>query len=58
MNTKPLLKVVAISYNHLQGAPTYTARHIQHWYTTWSRVLLEKLTDFQLVKKSPAFYGT
>jgi hypothetical protein len=24
----------------------------------WSRVLLEKLTDTQLVKKLPAFYGT
>jgi len=24
----------------------------------WSRVLLEKLTDFQVVKKSPTFYGT
>ena len=26
--------------------------------TQWSRVLLEKLTGFQLVKKFPAFYGT
>jgi hypothetical protein len=26
--------------------------------TPWSRVLLEKLTGFQLVKKFPAFYGT
>ena len=26
--------------------------------TPLSRVLLEKLTDFQLVKKFPAFYGT
>ena len=25
--------------------------------TPWSRVLLEKLTGFQLVKQSPAFYG-
>jgi len=24
----------------------------------WNRVLLEKLTGFQLVKKSPAFHGT
>jgi hypothetical protein len=24
----------------------------------WSRVLLEKLTGLQLVKKFPAFYGT
>ena len=26
--------------------------------TAWSRVLLEKLTGLQLVKKFPAFYGT
>jgi hypothetical protein len=26
--------------------------------TPWSRVLLEKLTGFQLVKKFPAFNGT
>jgi len=26
--------------------------------TPWSRVLLEKLTGLQLVKKLPAFYGT
>jgi hypothetical protein len=25
--------------------------------TPWSRVLLEKLTSFQLVKKFPTFYG-
>ena len=29
-----------------------------HLITPWSRVLLEKLTGFQLVKKFPAFYGT
>jgi hypothetical protein len=26
--------------------------------TPWIRILLEKLTDFQLVKEFPAFYGT
>ena len=26
--------------------------------TPWSRVLLQKLTGFQLVKKYPTFYGT
>jgi len=29
-----------------------------HLLTPWSRVLLEKLTVFQLVKKFPAFYET
>jgi len=27
-------------------------------FTPWSSVLLEKLTDVQLVRKFPAFYGT
>ena len=29
-----------------------------HLLTPWCRVLLEKLTDLQLVKKFPAFHGT
>jgi len=32
--------------------PTYSV------LTPWSRVLLEKLTGFQIIKKFPAFYGT
>ena len=35
--------------------PTYLLTYL---LTTWSRVLPEKLTGFQLVKKFPAFYGT
>jgi len=27
-------------------------------FTPWSRVFLEKLTSFQLVKEFPKFYGT
>jgi len=27
-------------------------------HTPWSRILLEKLTGSQLVKKFPSFYGT
>jgi len=30
---------------------------ITYLLTPWSRVLLEKLTGLQLVKKFPAFYG-
>jgi len=35
-------------------------RDYLHTYllTPWSRILLEKLTGFQVVKKFPAFYGT
>ena len=36
---------------------TYTYL-LSYLLTPWSRVLLEKLTRFQLVKKFPAFYGT
>jgi hypothetical protein len=32
--------------------------HVTNLLTPWSRVLLEKLTGLQLVKKFPAFYGT
>ena len=31
---------------------------LTHLLTPWSRVLLEKLTCSQLVKRFPAFYGT
>jgi len=30
----------------------------RHLLTPWCRVLLEKLTGLQLVKKFPAFHGT
>jgi hypothetical protein len=32
--------------------------NVSHLLTPWSRVLFEKLTGLQLVKKSLAFYGT
>ena len=32
--------------------------YITYLLTPWCRVLLEKLTDLQLVKKFPAFHGT
>jgi len=32
--------------------------HVTYLLTSWNRVLLEKLTGFQLVKIFPAFYGT
>ena len=44
--------------------PIYSLFNISHTYllsfllTPWGRVLLEKLTGFQLVKKFPTFYGT
>jgi len=32
--------------------------HRKHGLTPWSRILYEKLTVAQLVKKFPAFYGS
>jgi hypothetical protein len=40
---------------HHQSIHTYLLTYL---LTPWSRVLLEKLTGLQLVKKFPAFYGT
>ena len=37
---------------------THTLMYLHNLLTPWSRVLLEKLTGLQLVKKFPAFYGT
>ena len=31
---------------------------LTHSVTPWSRILLQKLTSSELVKKFPAFYGT
>ena len=36
----------------------YCLECVLNLLTPWSRVLLEKLTGFQLIKKSSAFYGT
>jgi hypothetical protein len=40
--------------------PVYTISNLENIYllTHWSRILLEKLTGFKLIKKFPAFYGT
>ena len=50
--------------SEIRGLAGTKSRHIVGWchitylLTPCSRVLLEKLTGFQLVKKFPAFYGT
>jgi len=36
----------------------YNSGILTYLFTPWCRVLLEKLTGLQLVKKFPAFYGT
>jgi len=37
---------------------SYPIRILTYLLTPWSRVLFEKLTSSQVVKKFPAFYGT
>ena len=44
-----------IKVNHYLFSYIYLLTYL---LTPWSRVLLEKLTGFQLVKKFPSFYGT
>jgi len=46
---------VKVMYTYLLTYFTYLLTYL---LIPWSRVLLEKLTSFQLVKKFPAFYGT
>ena len=36
----------------------YHPKHVEQLFTPWCRVLLEKLTGLQVVKKFPAFHGT
>jgi len=48
-------------HNRHTSHTTATTIHcivLTYLLTPWSRVLLEKLTGLQLVKKFPAFYGT
>jgi hypothetical protein len=43
-------------YSQLERTDTFSI--LTYLLTPWSRVLLEKLTGWQLVKKFPTFYGT
>ena len=38
--------------------PTYVLHLLTYLHISWSRVILEKLTGFQLVQDFPPFYGT
>ena len=50
-----LCSLLTYFLTYLLYLPTYLLIHL---FSPWSRVLLEKLTGFQLLKKFPAFYGT
>ena len=46
------------SYRYNGNAVLTVTGILIYAFTAWSRVLLEKLTGSQPVKKFPAFYGT
>ena len=48
----------AVSWVTGLGGVKITLFMLAYLITPWSRVLLEKLTGFQLVKKFSEFYGT
>ena len=54
---KRVQNVSTITYTYLKGTLIYLV-YIYIYITPWNRVLSEKLTVIQLVKKIPAFYGT
>ena len=53
-SSTPCMPCLATFPLHKEGKPLVTP----YLLTPWLRVLLEKLTGLQLVKKFPAFYGT
>ena len=60
--TAPVSTVLNFRQNHYAcGIMCYVKAYIPiltYLFTPWCRVLLEKLTGLQLVKKFPAFHGT
>jgi hypothetical protein len=50
--------LVPLCQPHTPHVLAFTPHTSWLFQTSWSRVLLEKLTNIQLVKKFPAFYGT
>ena len=54
-----LFAIGSLQLHSLIHSPTQSLTHsLTHSLTTWIRVVLEKLTGSQLVKKFPIFYGT
>jgi hypothetical protein len=54
-----LAKVTVIQFVHTSNEVNISSNvYAPYLLTPWNRVLLEKLTGPQLVKKFPAFYGT
>ena len=60
--TNPILYEIRVKWHILRKTAIFIrlilASILTYLLTPWCRVLLEKLTGLQLVKKFPAFYGT
>jgi hypothetical protein len=52
------IAAVRFSNNNTNTSIMIPIRTIHYLFTPWNRVVLEKLTGLQLVKRFPAFYGT
>ena len=58
VNKNIIMRPPAIKHTTFRlAAPLCTFTHT-YLFALWSRVLLEKLTGFQIIKNFPAFYGT
>ena len=58
-NTYCEVLLIEVRRNTLSASAVYSFTYLlTYLLTPWSRVLLEKLTGLQLVKKFPAFHGT
>jgi hypothetical protein len=59
MSPRSFLNLLWLWRQYVPQKRRYTSNTpLTYILTPWSRVFLEKLTDLQLVKKFPAFYGT
>ena len=64
--TLAIVQISPLFFHFFLRGPKYLCQHppfacvqsVLYLLTPWCRVLLEKLTGLQLVKKSPAFHGT
>ena len=55
---RKLLGIMNVDFNITGQLLTIYSAFVKYLLTPWCRVLLEKLTGLQLVKKFPAFHGT
>jgi hypothetical protein len=55
---RKLKSLIIMPYNNYNYNYNYNAYYNYNYNASWSKVILNKLTGFQLVMNFPAFYGT